>query len=46
MTQEEAIDRLCDVIEVELERINVKLQALIDIYREGVTVYVEKVDKE
>jgi hypothetical protein len=45
MTQEEAIDRLCEVIEKELSRTNAKLQQLLDYFKEGVTVYPEKVDQ-
>lgn len=43
MTQAD-IATLCDVIEIQLERINAKLQKLIDIYREGVTVFTEKAE--
>jgi len=46
MTQEEAISELCETIERELARINAKLQELLEIFREGVTVVVEKVDEK
>lgn len=46
MTQEEAIDNLCDVVGKELVRLNAKVQQLIDIYREGITVYIEEVPQE
>jgi hypothetical protein len=44
MTQEEAVSELTELVEKEFGRVNAKLQELLDLVKEGITVYVEKVE--
>ena len=42
MTQTEAIAEAGDAITKELERLNAKFADLLELIKEGITVYVEK----